>query len=121
MRDDVALFEILTLEAFQSGLSWLTILRTRAGFRRAFDGFDVERVAEYREREVERLLADPSIVRHRGKIEATITNARAARRLRGEGERRRPPATPSGRGANMCSCRQKLRSCTRTSTRSMRP
>jgi DNA-3-methyladenine glycosylase I len=85
VRDDEWLFELLTLEAFQSGLSWLTILRKREGFRRAFDGFDVQRVAEYGEPEIERLLADPSIVRHRRKIEATITNARAARRLLEDG------------------------------------
>jgi DNA-3-methyladenine glycosylase I len=77
MHDDRELFEMLVLESFQSGLSWLTILRKREGFRRAFDGWDVERVAAYGEREVGRLLADPGIVRHRGKIEATIANAAA--------------------------------------------
>jgi DNA-3-methyladenine glycosylase I len=85
LRGDVPLFELLTLEAFQSGLSWLTILRKRDAFRRAFDGFDVDRVAGYDERQVRRLLADASIVRHRGKIEATIHNARAARRVNDEG------------------------------------
>ena len=76
-RDETHLFELLTLEAFQSGLSWLTILRKREGFRAAFDGWDVERVAAYGDRDVERLLGDAAIVRHRGKIEATLANARA--------------------------------------------
>jgi DNA-3-methyladenine glycosylase I len=75
VADDTRLFEKLSLEGFQSGLSWLTILRKREGFRRAFAGFDPERVARFGERDVERLLADASIVRHRGKIEATIGNA----------------------------------------------
>ena len=70
------LYERLTLEAFQSGLSWLTILRKRENFRRAFDGFDAERVAAYGSKEVERLLGDAGIVRHRGKIAATVNNAR---------------------------------------------
>jgi len=80
-RDERHLFELLTLEAFQSGLSWLTILRKREGFRAAFEGWDVERVAAYGERDVERLLGDAGIVRHRGKIEAAIANARAAAEL----------------------------------------
>jgi DNA-3-methyladenine glycosylase I len=75
--DDVRLFEKLSLEGFQSGLSWLTILRKRPAFRRAFHGFDPESVARFGPRDVERLLDDASIVRHRGKIEATIANARA--------------------------------------------
>jgi DNA-3-methyladenine glycosylase I len=75
------LFERLTLEAFQSGLSWLTILRKRENFRRAFDGFDVDQVAGYGAKEVNRLLADAGIIRNRRKIEATITNARAIREL----------------------------------------
>jgi len=75
--DDVRLYEKLCLEGFQSGLSWLTILRKRAGFRRAFAGFDPQLVARYDERDIERLLGDASIVRHRGKIEATIANAAA--------------------------------------------
>ena len=70
-RDDAALFELLTLEAFQSGLAWTTILRKRDGFRRAFAGFDIGRIARFGAADVERLLADPAIVRHRGKIEAT--------------------------------------------------
>ena len=72
------LFEKLSLEGFQAGLSWLTILRKREAFRRAFAGFDFERVARFGERDVARLLADASIVRHRGKIEAVINNARRA-------------------------------------------
>ena len=84
-RDDTHLFELLTLEAFQSGLSWLTILRKREGFRTAFEGWHVERIAGYGDRDVERLLGDPGIVRHRGKIEATIANARAVGALADEG------------------------------------
>ena len=76
--DDRRLFEKLCLEGFQSGLAWLTILRKRESFRRAFAGFDFDRVARFGDRDVERLLADASIVRHRGKIEATINNARRA-------------------------------------------
>ena len=78
VRDSAALFERISLEAFQSGLSWLVILRKRDNFRRAFDGFDIERVAGYTDRDVERLLADAGIVRNRAKIEATIANARVA-------------------------------------------
>jgi len=78
VADDRRLFEKLCLEGFQSGLSWLTILRKRDAFRRAFAGFDFERVARFGEADVERLLADASIIRHRGKIEATINNARRA-------------------------------------------
>ncbi|HZE04396.1 MAG TPA: DNA-3-methyladenine glycosylase I [Solirubrobacteraceae bacterium] len=76
--DDVRLYEKLSLEGFQAGLSWLTILRKREAFRRAFAGFDFERVARFGDRDVERLLADAGIVRHRGKIEAVINNARRA-------------------------------------------
>jgi DNA-3-methyladenine glycosylase I len=76
--DDDRLFEKLCLEGFQSGLSWLTILRKREGFRRAFAGFRIAEVATFGADDVERLLADPSIVRHRGKIEAAIGNAAAA-------------------------------------------
>jgi DNA-3-methyladenine glycosylase I len=79
--DDVRLFEKLSLEGFQSGLSWLTILRKRDAFRRAFAGFDFHRVARFGARDVERLLDDASIVRHRGKIESTINNARRALEL----------------------------------------
>ena len=76
--DDHRLFEKLCLEGFQAGLSWLTILRKRPRFREVFCDFDFTRVARFRERDVERLLTDAGIVRHRGKIEATINNARAA-------------------------------------------
>jgi DNA-3-methyladenine glycosylase I len=82
VADDARLFEKLSLEGFQSGLSWLTILRKREGFRRAFAGFDPERVARFGTRDVERLLADASIVRHRGKIESTVSNARRCLELR---------------------------------------
>ena len=78
VRDDRALFEKLCLEAFQSGLSWLTILRKRDAFRAAFDGFAIAKVAAYGDEEVARLLGDASIVRNRAKIEAAIANARAA-------------------------------------------
>ena len=77
LRDDRALFELLCLEGFQAGLSWITILRKRVSFREAFDGFDVAKVAGYGDADVLRLLANPGIVRHRGKITATIANARA--------------------------------------------
>jgi DNA-3-methyladenine glycosylase I len=75
VTDDVRLFEKLCLEGFQSGLSWLTILRKREGFRRAFAGFDFRTIAGFGPADVERLLQDASIVRHRGKIESTINNA----------------------------------------------
>jgi DNA-3-methyladenine glycosylase I len=78
---DRDLFERLVLEGFQSGLSWLIILRKREAFRAAFANFEIEAVAEFDEGDVERLLANPSIVRHRGKIEAAIANARAAMAL----------------------------------------
>jgi DNA-3-methyladenine glycosylase I len=76
VADDTRLFEKLCLEGFQSGLSWLTILRKRDNFRRAFEGFDVEAVARYGAGDVDRLMADAGIVRNRAKIEATINNAR---------------------------------------------
>lgn len=79
--DDRRLFEKLCLEGFQSGLSWLTILRKREAFRAAFAGFDIERVARFGERDVQRLLGDAGIVRHRGKIEAAINNAQRALEL----------------------------------------
>jgi DNA-3-methyladenine glycosylase I len=84
VADDRRLFEKLVLEGFQSGLSWLTILRKRENFRAAFAGFDFERVARYTRRDVERLMGDAGIVRHRGKIEAAIGNARCACELAGE-------------------------------------
>jgi DNA-3-methyladenine glycosylase I len=82
--DDTRIFEKLCLEGFQSGLSWLTILRKREGFRRAFRGFDIPKVARFTEHDVARLLGDSGIVRHRGKIEAAIGNARAALEVQGE-------------------------------------
>lgn len=81
VEDDVRLFEKLCLEGFQSGLSWRTILTKRENFRAAFHGFDIERVARFNSRSVERLLGDAGIVRHRGKIEAAINNARRALEL----------------------------------------
>lgn len=80
-HDDRSLFEFLVLETFQAGLSWLTILRKRENFRRAFDGFDPDRVARFTDRDVERLLGDAGIVRNRAKIEAAIANARAFRQI----------------------------------------
>jgi DNA-3-methyladenine glycosylase I len=77
LRDSAALFERVTLEAFQSGLSWLIILRKRENFRRAFHRFDIERIARYTDKDIARLMADTGIVRNRAKIEATIANARA--------------------------------------------
>jgi DNA-3-methyladenine glycosylase I len=85
MRDERDLFELLSLEAFQAGLAWITILRKRDAFRAAFDGFDPEVVAGYGTPEIDRLLGDAGIVRHRGKIEATIANARALLAMHGSG------------------------------------
>ena len=84
--DDDALFERISLEAFQSGLSWLTILRKRENFREAFAGFSIEAVAGFGKRDVDRLLADAGIVRNRAKVEATLANARAAAALHEAGE-----------------------------------
>ena len=78
VHGDAAIFERITLEAFQSGLSWLTILRKREAFRAAFDGFAIEVVAAYDDADRDRLLADAGIVRNRAKVAATVTNARAA-------------------------------------------
>jgi DNA-3-methyladenine glycosylase I len=85
VRDERGVYERLCLEGFQSGLSWLTILRKRENFRAAFAGFEPDRVALFGEPDVQRLLADAGIVRHRGKIEAAIANAQATVRLREEG------------------------------------
>lgn len=100
VTDDRRLFEKLVLEGFQAGLSWLTILNKRENFRRAFDHFDAERIARYQPHDVERLLGDTGIVRHRGKIESTINNAQRVLELREEfGSlaayvwRHEPPAT----------------------------
>lgn len=85
VRDERGMFERLSLEAFQAGLSWATILRKRADFRRAFDGFDPEIVARYGPEAEARLLADAGIVRNRAKVSATVTNAQATLDLRDEG------------------------------------
>jgi len=85
VHGETPLYERLTLEAFQSGLSWLTILRKREGFRAAFAGFDAETVAAFGEADFERLMADSSIVRNRLKIRAAVTNAQAVVRLRDQG------------------------------------
>lgn len=81
VAEDRRLFEKLTLESFQSGLSWRTILGKREGFRTAFAGFDIGRIAAFTDEDVARLLQDPGIVRHRGKIEATVNNARRAQEM----------------------------------------
>jgi DNA-3-methyladenine glycosylase I len=84
VTDDIRIYEKLCLEGFQAGLSWLTILRKREGFRRAFAGFDPVKVASYTKRDVARLLTDAAIVRNRAKIEATIANARATLEVQGQ-------------------------------------
>ncbi|MFM8312505.1 MAG: DNA-3-methyladenine glycosylase I [Ilumatobacteraceae bacterium] len=78
VTDDIGLFEKVCLEGFQSGLSWITVLRKRPAFRAAFAGFDPRRVAEFGPSDVERLVGDAGIIRHRGKIESTVNNARRA-------------------------------------------
>jgi DNA-3-methyladenine glycosylase I len=85
IRDERGLYERICLEGFQAGLSWVTILRKRPAFRAAFADFDPDLVAAYTDADVERLLGDAGIVRHRGKIQATVTNARATLALRDEG------------------------------------
>lgn len=105
VRGETALFERLSLEAFQSGLSWLTILRKRPAFREAFYGFDADAVARITDGDVDRLLSDAGIIRHRRKIEATRTNARATVALRDRGGldaliwSHRPITTPAPRTA----------------------
>jgi DNA-3-methyladenine glycosylase I len=84
-HDDQHLFEMLCLEGAQAGLSWITILRKRENYRRAFDGFDAEKIARYTPRRIERLLADPGIVRNRLKVEAFVSNARAFLAVSSEG------------------------------------
>lgn len=81
LHDDIRIFEKLCLEGFQAGLSWITILRKRENFRAAFEQFDFKKIAHYRNSDVERLLGDPGIVRHRGKIESVINNANRALEL----------------------------------------
>jgi DNA-3-methyladenine glycosylase I len=101
VRDETGMFERISLEAFQSGLSWATILRKRPAFREAFDGFDPDRVAAYDDTDVDRLMADAGIVRNLRKVHATITNARATVALREDGGlvelvwSFRPGATPA--------------------------
>jgi DNA-3-methyladenine glycosylase I len=108
VTDDRGVYERIVLEGFQSGLSWLTILRKRERFRAAFAGFEIERVARFGGPDVERLLGDAGIVRHRGKIEAAIANAEAAAEMHRAGEslaelfwshappgRRRAPRSPA--------------------------
>ena len=103
VQDERGLFERLSLEAFQSGLSWVTILRKREGFRAAFEGFDPDKVARFSDRRIERLMVDPGIVRNRAKIVATIANAAATIRLRQDGGLAgfiwsfKPGATPAPR------------------------
>ncbi len=84
VTDDTRLFEKICLEGFQSGLSWLTILRKREGFRAAFAGFDIDKVAAFTDQDIERCVNDAGIVRHRGKIKSTINNAQRAQELRTE-------------------------------------
>jgi DNA-3-methyladenine glycosylase I len=81
VADDIRLFEKICLEGFQSGLSWLTILRKRENFRKAFAGFDFDRIAKFTDTDVERLVQDAGIIRHRAKIVSTINNARRAKEL----------------------------------------
>ncbi|MEO1496854.1 MAG: DNA-3-methyladenine glycosylase I [Planctomycetota bacterium] len=85
-RDATHLFEMLTLEGAQAGLSWSTILNKRAGYRRAFAEFDAARVVRFTAKRVDRIVADPGVVRHRGKIESTVSNARAIVKLTDAGE-----------------------------------
>ena len=77
LKDDQALFELLTLEGCQAGLSWITVLRKRENYLKAYGGFDARKIAKYTPAKLARLLADPGIIRHRGKIEASVSNARA--------------------------------------------
>jgi DNA-3-methyladenine glycosylase I len=84
VHDDRLLFEFLILEGAQAGLSWLTILKRREGYRKAFDQFDVDRIANYRQQDIDRLLADTGIIRNRLKVESTIRNARGTIKIREE-------------------------------------
>ncbi|MCW3059382.1 MAG: tag [Capsulimonas sp.] len=77
VHDDTRLFEMLTLEGAQAGLSWATILRRRAGYQKAFDGFDIAKVAAFDDARIEEIVLDPGVIRHRGKIAATVGNAKA--------------------------------------------
>jgi DNA-3-methyladenine glycosylase I len=84
LQDDRGLFELLILEGAQAGLSWITVLRKRENYRRAFDGFDIDKIAGYGDADIERLMGDPGIVRNRLKIAATIANARACQQVEAE-------------------------------------
>src|ERR1700693_2025657 len=84
LHDDRKLFEFLVLDAAQAGLSWRTVLLKRENYRKAFDNFDVEKVARYTEKRIERLLANPGIIRNRLKVRSTVTNAQAFRKVRDE-------------------------------------
>lgn len=86
VNDESALFELLTLEGAQAGLSWMTILRKREGYRKAFAGFDPQRVAGFDDRRIDQLVQNPDIVRHRGKIESTVNNARRIQSLWNSGQ-----------------------------------
>ena len=120
LRDDRALFELLTLEGAQAGLSWSIVLAKRENYRRAFDQFDVAKIARYGPASVRRLLADPGIVRNRLKVAASITNARAVLALRrgsakasattsgptsATGRTPQPPALPANRDARSLTAR----------------
>ena len=118
VRDDRGLYERIVLEGFQSGLSWLTILRKRENFRAAFANFEIETVAGFGERDVERLLADAGIVRHRGKIEAAIQNARAAAELHAAASRSR---SWSGRTRRAAAAARRARSASSRRSRRNRP
>jgi DNA-3-methyladenine glycosylase I len=83
-RDDDRLFEMLTLEGAQAGLSWETVLKKRNGYRTAFHGFQIARVAEMTPADIEKILQDPGVIRHRGKLESTVSNARACQELQRE-------------------------------------
>src|SRR4029077_774800 len=84
VRDDQRLFEFLILEGAQAGLSWITILKRREGYRKAFEGFDPERVARFTPKKIERLLQDPGIIRNRLKVQSAVTNARAFLKVQDE-------------------------------------
>lgn len=132
VHGDDALFERVCLEAFQSGLSWITILRRREGFRSAFAGFEIGKVAEFGPADVERLLGDTGIIRNRAKIEASIANARVARELdggldaliwqyAGDPDRPAPAARPRCRPSHPSRRRWRRRSRRRASASSARP
>ena len=116
-HDDAVLFELLTLEGAQAGLSWRTILNKREGYRAAFAGFDPARVAEFTDDDVERLLVDAGIVRHRGKIESTINNAQRVREVQDDHRHlrrvrvvvRRRRADSSAGGCSSVTCRRRRR------------